>query len=158
MAIRAPGSWETLGEGHDGSIWPTTIRGTIILAMLAGIILGVSTQTVIPSTEQSMRCVGRQYSRQEIRPTPRKTGRTGIKRPRNNGEDKGVVYPRRQICKALLGYRGNNRRHTREVLDWRAPHRSRTSSSLRQRCRRRGSSRPRSILGCRGGRLTPPPI
>ena len=62
-----------------------------------------------------MRRVGRQYLRQEIRPTPRKTGGGGIKRPRNNGQDKGMAYPRRHIRKALSGYRSNNRRHTREV-------------------------------------------
>jgi hypothetical protein len=42
-----------------------------------------------------------------------------------------MAYPRRQLCKALSGYRGNNPRRTRKMPDRRAPHRSRRSSSPR---------------------------
>ena len=42
-----------------------------------------------------------------------------------------MAYPRRQSCKALTGYRGNNPRCTRKMPDRWAPHRSRRSSSPR---------------------------
>jgi len=42
-----------------------------------------------------------------------------------------MAYPRRQLCKALTGYRGNNPRCTRTMPDRWAPHRSRRSSSPR---------------------------
>jgi len=43
--------------------------------------VAVSTQTIVPSTEQSMRRVCRKYSRQERWPRLRRSGGTGIKRP-----------------------------------------------------------------------------
>ena len=81
----------------------------------------------------------------------------GHQAPWNNGQDKGMAYPRWKIHKALSGYRGNNPWRTREVPDRRAPHRSRSSSSPRWGCRRRGSSCPRSITSCRGGGSCPRP-
>ena len=36
-----------------------------------------------------------------------------------------MAYPRRQLCKVLSGYKGNNPRRTRKMPDWQAPHRSR---------------------------------
>jgi hypothetical protein len=50
-----------------------------------------------------------QYSCPYTRPTPRKPGEADIKQPRHNGQDKGMAYPCRQICKEPLGYRCNNR-------------------------------------------------
>ena len=88
---------------------------------------------------------------------PRKSGGMGIKRPRKNGQDNGMAYPRRKTRKALWGYRGNNLWCTREVPDRRAPPRSRRSSSPHRGCRRRGSSCPRSIASCRGGGSRPRP-
>ena len=77
----------------------------LLFRLSAGILLGVSTHAVVPSTstEWVMRRVGRKYLRHEIRTMPRKSGGLGIKRPRNNGQDKGVAYPRRKIRKVLSG-------------------------------------------------------
>ena len=56
-----------------------------------------------------MRRAVRQYLRLYTRPTPRKPGEAGIKRPWHNGQDKAMAYPCRQICKEPSGYRCNNR-------------------------------------------------
>ena len=55
-----------------------------------------------------MRRAVRQYSRPYTQPMLRKPGEAGIKRPRHNGQDKGMAYPCWQICKEPSGYRCNN--------------------------------------------------
>ena len=97
-----------------------------------------------------MRRAVRHYSRPYTRPTPRKPGEASIKRPQHNGQDKGMAYPCRKICKEPSGSRCNNRQVHQGCTRQAGPQLG------RQEWQEQKGLKPPPALQ-EEGRLTPPP-